>query len=101
MMPKKFDDQFPSSQMIDLFTEELATGITGLTNEQLAYGISCVRSECTWPPSIAEFIKFCKTKDEGHIFKEYKRLPIKKASLETSKPYRDELKKLLGIKGNP
>jgi len=83
---------------------EWALGIEGLTNKELASGVEKVRKECTWPPSIAEFVKMCKVPKNNweHIgqSKEYNpkllRIGIVKASEETHKDalekIRDKLK---------
>lgn len=86
--------------------DEWAKGIEGLTDEQLVTGIEKVRSDCTWPPSIAEFRKLCL--DDGSTWEhrtgayrdssEVLGLPELKAQPKVQKKEMKEIRKTLGMK---
>lgn len=59
IFPQKWDAQYKTTELAALSLQEWALGIQYLTNEQLAIGVEAVRMNCTWPPSIAEFVGLC------------------------------------------
>lgn len=44
----------------DMAREEWKEAIAGLSQAQIKAGITAARSQCQWPPEIAEFLPLCK-----------------------------------------
>lgn len=104
IFPQKFDQQFPSEEIIKLNMAEWADCIADIPEDRLAIGIESVRNKCEWPPSIAQFRELClEAKNNScrtHNGPAYKALP-KADKLEENKEMvneaRNDLKKKLGI----
>lgn len=61
---QKWAAQFASESVLQAAMDEWALGLFGLTGRQIKRGIDCCRVGCTWPPSIAEFVRFARAVDE-------------------------------------
>jgi hypothetical protein len=102
IFPQKWDQQYPSEQIAALNMIEWASGIAGLTDEQLARGVNETRIQCAWPPSISEFRAMCVEHNDwehkGDAYKPFqKALPAPLCKKEIAQAERDKLRKL-GIK---
>lgn len=61
---KKWTDNFPSIEILDLAIEQWRKGLSGIDNKLIEKAVDYCRINLIWPPSIAELISFCE-KEEG------------------------------------
>ena len=52
----RWSEQFRTEQVLESAMQEWAIGLAGLSGEQIKRGLDKCRSDCKWPPTIAEFL---------------------------------------------
>lgn len=82
-------DKFRNERMLELALQEWGIGLYGLSGEQIKRGVDACRTNCKWPPSIAEFLDF--SLDRGNW--RHKSAAYKPAQLALPKPRDPELAK--------
>ena len=82
----------------DVF-EAWASYLGKVSPDQIKYGLEmCMQREDEWPPAIQAFYQMCLSRPDESLHKEYKRLPVIKATPESCKEARAKALKAAGVK---